>query len=229
MAEVPAQPQPQVATTPKPTNWKKIGLTVLIILVVTGLIAGVYWFFILDKSSDTSDLTGPVPKPQVTTSTPSATPSAKKDETTDWKVYQGEVAETKFSLKYPSNLNVVKNESGGGAGVFYYYFFSNIDSIDFMNYKNGDFQLEVSFRPFLVAEPGIESMFAGFKAEKKEGKDVSFGVNSQVGLVRYNIINGQPPMPKGLSFVFACRFAPLSDESLKETCETIASTFKFLD
>ena len=100
MAEVPAQNQPQVATTPKSTNWKKIGLTVLIILVVTGLIAGVYWFFILDKSSDTSDLTGPVPKVTTKTSTESATeatPSSEKDETADWVVYSN----TTYSVKIP--------------------------------------------------------------------------------------------------------------------------------
>ena len=92
-------PQPQVSSKPQSTNWKKIGLTVLIIVVVAGLIAGVYWFFVLNKSSDISDLTGPVPKPQVTTSTPSATPSAKKDETADWNVYKDE----NISLRYPKS------------------------------------------------------------------------------------------------------------------------------
>ena len=79
-------PQPQV-TTSQGINWKRIGLTVLIIIVVTGLIAGVYWFFVLNKSSDVSDLTEPVLKPNVTASTPSATSSTQKDETADWKTY----------------------------------------------------------------------------------------------------------------------------------------------
>lgn len=60
-------PQPQAVTTPKSHDWKKVGLTVLIILVVSGLLVAAYWFLVLNKSSDNSDLTGPVPK--VTTKT----------------------------------------------------------------------------------------------------------------------------------------------------------------
>ncbi|MCH8821244.1 hypothetical protein IID23_01850 [Patescibacteria group bacterium] len=73
-------PQVQVTTSNK-TSWKKIILTVLIIIVVSGLIVGAYWFFVLNKDSDTSDLTGPVPKPNVPTATKSATPSTKITET----------------------------------------------------------------------------------------------------------------------------------------------------
>ena len=87
-------PQPQV-TTSQGINWKRIGLTVLIIIVVTGLIAGVYWFFVLNKSSDTSDLTGPVPKSNVTT----ATPSAEKDETAGWETYKSK--NLGISINYP--------------------------------------------------------------------------------------------------------------------------------
>ncbi|MCH8821249.1 hypothetical protein IID23_01875 [Patescibacteria group bacterium] len=103
-------PQPQVTTSNK-TSWKKIGLTVIIILVATGLIAGVYWFFVLNKSSDTSDLTGPVPKPNVTTATPSATPSTQKDETADWKVFLNDFH--KYSIKTPPNWISTDAPSGG--------------------------------------------------------------------------------------------------------------------
>lgn len=107
-------PQVQVTTTNK-TSWEKIGLTVLIILVVTGLIAGVYWFFILDKSSDNSDLTGPVPKPNVPTATPSATSSALKDETVDWETYSNSTY--KFSFKYDKDkhgkVSEAKNPNPG--------------------------------------------------------------------------------------------------------------------
>lgn len=98
MPEIPVQPQPQV-TASQGTNWKKIALTVLIIIVVIGLISGVYWFFFLNKSSDISDLTGPVPKPQVTTSTPSATISAENDETAGWKTYKSK--NLGISINYP--------------------------------------------------------------------------------------------------------------------------------
>ena len=97
-------PQSQGATTPKSTNWKKIILTVLIISVVTGVIIGAYWFFVLNKSSDVSDLTGPVPKPQVSTSTP----SAKKDETAGWKVFKS--AKVTYEFKYPPSFGLSEKE-----------------------------------------------------------------------------------------------------------------------
>jgi hypothetical protein len=86
-------PQSQV-TTPQGTNWKKVLLTIVFILVVSGIIAGVYWYFILNKSSDNSDLTGPVPK--VTTKT--STESAKKDETADWIIFDVNAVNLQFKL-----------------------------------------------------------------------------------------------------------------------------------
>ena len=100
-------PQVQVTTSNK-TSWKKIGLTILIILVVTGLIAGVYWFFVLPGKTDVSDLTGPVPKPNVTTSTPSATSSTQKDDSANWKVYSD--TRLKFQIKHPSTWTVSVND-----------------------------------------------------------------------------------------------------------------------
>lgn len=100
--------QPQVTTNPKSINWKKIGLTVLIILVVTGLISGVYWFFILNKNTEVS--TDPiVPKPSTQTATESAkesSPSAEKsssteDETAGWKTYSD--SRLKFQIKHPTS------------------------------------------------------------------------------------------------------------------------------
>ena len=104
----PPAPQPQVTVGTKSHDWKKVGLTILIILVVSGLLAATYWFLVLNKSSDDSDLTGPVPKPQVSTSTPSATTSAKKDETADWKTYKGEYVPIEF--KIPNKLTVSEND-----------------------------------------------------------------------------------------------------------------------
>lgn len=92
--------QSQVITSNK-TSWKKITLTVLIIIVVSGLIVGAYWFFVLNKDSDTSDLTGPVPKPNVTTVIPSATSSTQKDEIADWESFEDQTLG--ISLKAPSD------------------------------------------------------------------------------------------------------------------------------
>lgn len=99
-------PQPQV-TTSQVTNWKKIGLTVLIILVVTGLIGGAYWYYVSNKSSDDSDLTGLVPKVTTRTSTESAkeaTKSTEKDKTAGWEVHKNE--DIGFSVKLPQSFKV---------------------------------------------------------------------------------------------------------------------------
>ena len=83
-------PQPQVTVGTKSHDWKKVGLTVLIILVVAGLIVAAYWFLVLNKGSEDSDLTGPVPQVTTKTSTESAeeatksaTPISKKAEETE--------------------------------------------------------------------------------------------------------------------------------------------------
>ena len=102
-------PQPEVTTGTQPHNWKKVGLTVLIILVVSGLIVTAYWFLVLNKSSDNSDLTGPVPKTNISTSTPSATTSAGKDETVDWKTHTGETIPVSF--KIPQDFSI-KEQKG---------------------------------------------------------------------------------------------------------------------
>ena len=45
-------PQPQVTTGTKSLDWKKVSLTILVILVVTVLIVAAYWFLVLNKSSE---------------------------------------------------------------------------------------------------------------------------------------------------------------------------------
>lgn len=67
--------QPQVTTGTQLHNWKKVSLTVLIILVVSGLIVAAYWFLVLNKNSDNPVLKVPV---QVDT-TKTSTESAKKN------------------------------------------------------------------------------------------------------------------------------------------------------
>ena len=109
MDEVPIQPQPQVTTTPKTTNWKKIGLTIVFIVVCVSIIAGIYWFFVLNKTSEDSDLTGPIPKVTTKTATESAkeaTSSAEKDGTVGWKTFTSTAF--KYSIKYPSNWSLSK-------------------------------------------------------------------------------------------------------------------------
>ena len=64
------------------TSWSKIIVTVLVIITVTAVISGIYWFFILPGKTDVSDLTGPVPKVDIPVATESATASATQSATT---------------------------------------------------------------------------------------------------------------------------------------------------
>jgi cytoskeletal protein RodZ len=136
-AQQPA-PQPQVATPQQKHNWKKVWLTILLIVGVVVVISGIYWFFILGKTSEDSDLTGPVPKvttPKATESAKEATPSAEKDETADWKTFKNE----SYSFKYPStweqtiapNSNVVV--SSDTEGTFNIGFYANQDYSEFIS------------------------------------------------------------------------------------------------
>src|SRR3990170_8907275 len=84
---------PQVVTSSSGVSWPKIILTVIVIVVVTAIIAGAYWYFVLNKPTGGID-TGPikVSTPSTKKATPSATPSAKKDETADWKTYTSKLS-----------------------------------------------------------------------------------------------------------------------------------------
>ncbi len=82
--------QTQVTTTSKATNWKKISFTIVFIVGCVSIIAGIYWFLVVNKTTEDSDLTGPVPKVTTKTATESAkeatksaTPSSKKAEETE--------------------------------------------------------------------------------------------------------------------------------------------------
>jgi hypothetical protein len=96
----PAQPQVQGG---KGISWKKIIVSVVVIAVVAGIIAGgLYWFFVLNEEETTTTETTKVSTP----SSKQATPSAKKDETADWKTYTDTT--TGASFKYPSNWSLKK-------------------------------------------------------------------------------------------------------------------------
>lgn len=98
MPEIPTQP----TSNQKSINWKNILIVAVIGAVVIGL--GVLIFLILQ------------PKPKETTPTTApktATTSAKKDETADWKVYTSEVLE--ITIKYPKDWAF---KDGKGTVVF---------------------------------------------------------------------------------------------------------------
>ncbi len=91
--------QPQPTSTQKSINWKNIIIGIVIGAILVGL--GVLIFLLLQPSPETTS-TGTTKK-----ATPSAkisTPSAKKDETADWEIYENK--NYGFFLKYPNNFKV---------------------------------------------------------------------------------------------------------------------------
>ena len=75
-APAPAQNPQVVSSGSGGMDWKKIITVVVIIIGVTAIITGAYWYFVIQNGSSDSDLTGPVPTVNISTATPSATESA---------------------------------------------------------------------------------------------------------------------------------------------------------
>ncbi|MEX0616531.1 MAG: hypothetical protein WD231_01800 [Candidatus Woykebacteria bacterium] len=99
---------------PKPVSWPRVLLTVLIIVLVVSILAGGYWYFVLNKPSETVD-TSPIKvstqsSKKATESSKKATSSAKKDETANWKVY--EEKQLGFLIKYPGTWSIKAGTSG---------------------------------------------------------------------------------------------------------------------
>ncbi len=90
-------PQQQPTLNQKSVSWKRILIVAVIAAVVIGL--GVLIFFILQPKPET---TSTVTTKKATPSAKISTPSAKKDETADWKTYTNSVL--KFSIKYPEEV-----------------------------------------------------------------------------------------------------------------------------
>jgi hypothetical protein len=86
MPEIPPQPQP--TSNKKAINWKRVLIVALVGAIVIGL--GVLIFLILQ------------PKEETPTTANKATPSAKKDETADWKTYTGKY----YTFKYPTDWKI---------------------------------------------------------------------------------------------------------------------------
>ena len=201
-------------------NWKKILLFLLILLFLFSLVGVGLYLLIPRPNEDPSPTTQPEKQ---------ATPSAKKDETADWKIYTGESYKVKFSLKYPQNLKAGKDPLGDPSNQVV---FTNPNSQFGYVFKEGTIYLLVQV---LSHEPEVmrlnpthdEAMFAGLEAKRIIDKDYRF-IEQNVGLVFYSI-NNQSPISADQYFVFECDFVPASDNNLKETCQKIADTFKFLD
>jgi len=226
-------PQPQVASTPQFTNWKKIGLTVLIIIVVTGLIAGAYWFFVLNKNSDDSDLTGPVPKPQITTSTPSATTSAEKDKTVDWKTYTSK--ELKYEFRHPKDWEAkLTEEKYEGIPVPVIELTSPDYNLDGLGYLISGTIVKFGSTS---TKPSNKSLLEYAKQNDSNSfKEISLGANQvvveelvqsvnnkEVIYLTYYVSDGQKVV------LINTHFFSSNGNKFRPLVESIVSTFKFLD
>lgn len=213
----PAQPQVQGG---KGISWKKIIAGVGVMVVVAGIIAGgLYWFFVLNEEETTTESTK--------VSTPSskqATPSAKKDETADWIDFEGDVIEyppgddkIQVALKFPVSYEI-----------------GNYEGVSMVSSKNlagitpseiGDIQVQTSFYPKTSGQPDALH-------PPKDGSDSELGGKtakrfvSEKDVVSYVVKN---LTSNSYTFIFSCNYIPKSGDNAEETCDLIASTFKFLD
>ncbi len=108
MPEAPTQPQP--TSNQRSINWKRVLVVVVIGVVLIGL--GVVIFLLLQPKEETTSVT---PK-KATPSAKVATPSAKKDETADWKNFVGNIESIEYSLKYPKSYKPY-NITGGSPQI----------------------------------------------------------------------------------------------------------------
>lgn len=232
---------PEVSSNQKRVNWKTVLIAVVIGAMLVGL--GVAIYLLLQPK--------PTPTTQVTTkqSTPSAkisTPSAEKGETADWKKYTGETNDIEFSLKYPPSFFVTGFQWTSSPAP-------DPEAAGFDNVKgqlpgstgglvSGEIRLaikahfEEEFEVFggrvgvvqKLTKPTTSSTFAGLKALKYSGFTTDYKGDPVYGIVIY-YVNNQTPVDKNHHFVFECMFYPHTNTALRKTCETIASTFKFID
>jgi hypothetical protein len=249
-------PQPNQPTQPqapqgKGISWKKIVVSVVVILVVVGAIAGaLYWYFVLNEEETTTTEPTKVTTPSAKQATPSGkpkTPSTEKDETADWKTYTGESNGIKFSLKYPPSFKVTGFQwtssptpdpeaagfgNNGGPGKTGPLENGEVTlaikalTTDEFSDLGGYVGIEAT-----IAKPTESSTFAGLEALKYSGrapKPEHSVSQSTDGRVMYYITD-QSPVDSSQHFIFECLFNPYTDDSLENVCETIASTFKFLE
>ena len=223
-------PQVQVTTSNK-TSWKKISLTVLIIIVVSGLIVGAYWFFVLNKDSDTSDLTGPVPKPNVPVTTESATPSSTtsnaKDETSGWNTYEYNYQDLiKYSIKYPNSWEAVRPAHNGPySSISKEEAFISIDTPGATT-KGFFEQQKNSARNFNWIEPPTEKniKFSGQEAWQISG--VTEDIFLEPGKKKY-LLKILLTSPSG--YYMSISYSDNTSKTNSKTVDKILSTFKFLD
>ncbi len=85
------------ATPKKGISWKKIIVSVVVIVMVAGIISGLLWYFACNQTESSTTETTKVSTP----SSKQATPSAKKDETANWNTLTN--TGLGYSIKYSAS------------------------------------------------------------------------------------------------------------------------------
>lgn len=89
-------------------NWAMVALVSSIIIFILIIAIFAYWFFVLRPIVESQP---PLPTPPTEEASPSAepaTPSAKKDETADWKTFES--SKYKYSIKHPPTWVVTNSD-----------------------------------------------------------------------------------------------------------------------
>ena len=114
-----AFPQSQAVPSQK-ISWKRVFWIALVAVVILAILIGLWWWFVLKTPTTPPALTTTPTKKQLI---PNATPSAKKDETADWKTYTS--TEFGFSVKYPQEWLIYDNKIPPCSGNIPEYLFVN--------------------------------------------------------------------------------------------------------
>lgn len=206
MPEISSPDKVPTVSTKQGINWLRVLIGVIIGLVLMG---GGYWLNIAIQATQTTT---------PTTST-TASPSTQKDETAGWKTYNGESMGVKFSFKYPNEFQSGKTPVGE---IALHFVGTTTPTVAKLKDKDVLVVVTVATDVELKDAEYQETAFAGLKAKKAIAQEEGMGI------VAYYVTN-QPPVSAQQHFTVDCRFYPSTETSLKQICEKIASTFKFLD
>ena len=219
MTEESVQPQP--TPNQKSINWKRVLIVVVTAAVVIGL--GLFIFFILQPEPET---TSTVTTKKATPSATIATPSVKKDETTDWKIYSSKT----HSIKYPDdwvlrecegNVSFAPNNSLLGVCQSGHVGLVSTLQIDYIDYKKYLSQSDPSpYDNYLQQKTNV----SGKEAIRTSGTYNGTVEGTQKGTqtIIY-IVNSKD---KGFMIKY---FRYPEGEDYSNIFETMVSTFKFLD
>jgi len=225
----PSTSAPKIVSNPLRLSWRNVilGLFIGTTLIGGGLIA-FYYFELKSVSSSAQNQQMFFAKPKETS--PSATPVQPRiitDETASWKTDIADFMGVKFSLKYPPEYSVYRSYTADtvfttNEGEKKFYIVTNRKSI-ITNWENGDVSLSITVEDNPPSQEGVvfeDSAFAGVSA--KRGTWSSEGIGT---LLHYT---NKQPGAVGKYFTFRCSFASAANNNLKQVCELMASTFKFL-